>query len=245
MMPQPPAPWDLLLRPQCVTRAQCKDWLAAFDAVDGADADAAVDPAERQPSSGSLRLRALGEVLFGEVLHTVWRSPAGRAVRVWLGAAPACLLAQCWLRHQPPAWQRAPGHHPHQWHQDGALGCRFPSAASTALPAEALAPLVTVWIPLLPCGADAPSLEWIDQPTPGLLPPADLSEAAVAARFDPVRHRQARLAAGDALVFGPALLHRTHVRPTMQARRVSVELRFAVADRLPPRLADEPLRQLR
>jgi hypothetical protein len=241
MMPQTPTPWALRELRACVAPARCSTWLAAFDAVDARDD---VDPADRQPASGSLRLRALGDTLFDQVLHAVWDSSAGRTVRAWLGGEGVCLVAQCWLRQQHPPARRPLHRHPHQWHQDGALACRFPVASAPDVAAEALAPLVTVWIPLLPCGVDAPSLEWIAQPTPQLLQPAELGDAAVASRFGRASRRQARLAAGDALLFGPALLHRTHVGPAMRSRRVSVELRFAVAAQLPQRLLDEPLRRL-
>jgi ectoine hydroxylase-related dioxygenase (phytanoyl-CoA dioxygenase family) len=64
-----------------------------------------------------------------------------------------------------------------------------------------------------------------------------------AAQADGVQVRHAQLAAGDALVFGPALVHRTHVTPAMTRRRISVDLRFT--DRpLPPRMRHERLLNL-
>ena len=90
------------------------------------------------------------------------------------------------------------------------------------------------------CGADAPSLEWIEAPMPGVLPPAELGDAALRRRFGDALRAHAVLAAGDALVFGGSLLHRTHVTPQMRHSRASVELRWALAP-LPPRLTGEEL----
>ena len=191
-----------------------------------------------QPTSGSVRLRALGPALVAGTLQSLWQGPAGDALRERLGPLPLCLESQCWLRRQFPAGLRPPGQHPHQWHQDGALGCRFDAAAAP----ETLAPLLTVWVPLVDCGEDAPSLEWLTEVPHELVPPAGLHDAALPAV--PGARRHARLAAGQALLFGPALLHRTHVTPTMTRPRVSVELRFVTPGTLPVRLADESCRPM-
>lgn len=213
----------------------CERWLAAIDAL---DAVLPPDHAERQPTSGSIRLRALGRAAFAALLQRCAGSgPGGAALRALLGVAGdaplQCLAAHCWVRRQYPPGLRPAGQHPHQWHQDGALGCRFDGRT-----AEALLPLATLWLPLLACGEDAPSLEWVPAvPALPLLQPAELAPAAVAQRF--AQRHQARLAAGDALLFDGALLHRTHVTPAMSGRRVSIELRF-VAGALPARLGGEP-----
>lgn len=199
----------------------------------------ATDP-ERQPTSGSVRLRALGPAWFDRVLSALWDGPAGAALRQAHGPDLLCLVSQCWLRQQAPPALRPPGQHPHQWHQDGALGCCFDPQLK-----EDLAPLQTAWVPLVDCGSDAPSLEWVTAPSLPLLRPTDLADAAVLAQHGRYARQQARLAAGQALLFGPSLLHRTHVTPNMDRIRVSVELRFVEQGRLPARLHDQILRPAR
>jgi hypothetical protein len=193
-----------------------------------------------QPTSGSVRLHALGPALFEAVLQALAQGPAGAELQRHLGPQPLCLATQCWLRRQYPAALRPAGQHPHQWHQDGALGCRFEAGPGVA--PETLAPLLTAWVPLVDCGDDAPSLEWLLDGPPGLVPPAGLLDAALPA--GPAARRHARLAAGQALLFGPALLHRTHVTPAMRQPRVSVELRFVTPLTLPERLRGESCRAL-
>lgn len=204
---------------------------------------AALPPAhpDLQPTSGSLRLRALGDALFDELLRTLWAGAAGPLLRQRIGPQGLCLRDQCWLRRQHPPALRPPGQHPHQWHQDGALGCRFEGSDGSAGD-DALAPLTTAWVALVDCGDDAPSLQWVDAAVSTRLAPPALVDAAVERRFGLGARRHARLAAGDALVFGGALLHRTHVTPAMRRSRISVEFRFAGTGGLPARLQGEGLR---
>lgn len=222
-MPEAPQPQQVSA---AVPAATCARWLAAIDAV---AATLPADHPDAQPTSGGLRLTVLGESLAAEIVHTVWQGAAGDAVRARLQGPPQAVLTQCWVRRQFPAAQRPPGQHPHFWHQDGAIGCRFDGSD------EALLPLTIAWLPLMDCGVDAPSLEWVAPPHAQLLQPLLLMQAAQA---DGVHIGQARLAAGDALVFGPALVHRTHVTDAMTRRRVSVDLRFTDRE-LPPRMRHE------
>lgn len=168
-----------------------------------------------------------------EVLGSIARSAAAHELEAALGPTPWCNLSQSWLRHGRPA---------HSWHQDGALRFDFlahaPGHALGNAPADALLPMRTLWIALTPCGTDAPSLAWADAPTPALLWPDELTEAAVARRFGPAL-RQAELAAGDALLFDGTLLHRTHLTPAMDRPRMSLELRFFRAGALPARVAGD------
>ncbi|MFO1328952.1 MAG: hypothetical protein U1F56_16455 [Rubrivivax sp.] len=194
------------------------------------------DHPDRQPTSGSVRLRALDDDLPGALWRRLVAGPLGPWMALRAPAPWGLLGGQCWLRCQHPPGLRPAGQHPHQWHQDGALGCCFDPAA----PPEALAPLLTVWVALDGCGDDAPSLQWIDTSPDALLAPAELVDAALLRRFGAAARRHAVLDAGDALVFGGALLHRSHVTAAMSRSRASVELRVALAA-LPPRLADELL----
>lgn len=85
--------------------------------------------------------------------------------------------------------------------------------------------MLTVWVPLVDCGRDAPSLEWIARATRYLLHPRELEDIALLERFGGLSRRRAMLCTGDALIFDGALLHRTHVNAGMTKRRVSVEFR--------------------
>lgn len=154
-------------------------------------------------------------------------APLRPVIEETLGAAPWCLAGQCWVRRARP---------PHSWHQDGALHHDF--MAQSQPPAEALLALATCWMALTPCGDDAPGLEWVVPPLDRLLGPPELTDAAVRSRFPAAAFVHPRLAAGEALVFGGGLLHRTHVTPAMTRPRTSIELRFC-APPPPPRLAAE------
>ncbi len=155
--------------------------------------------------------------------------PLRSVVAQQLGAEPWCIAGQCWVRRAQPA---------HHWHQDGALHHDF--IAVPQPPPAALLPMVTCWIALTPCGGDAPGLEWVEPPLQRLLSPAELADAAVRACFAPQAFVQPVLAAGEVLVFGGGLLHRTQHCAATAALRTSIELRFC-ARPAPLRLAGERL----
>jgi hypothetical protein len=224
---------DPLRLPHAVAAATCARWLTA---VDVARARLPHDHPDLAGGGASLRLSALGAPLCNEMLQTLLAGPVRRVVQSRLGEHPACLASQCWARLQHPPDLRPAGQHPHHWHQDGALGCRFGPGGD-----EALGELLTVWLPLTACGRDAPSLEWIDAGTSRLLQPAELTDAALRARCGTTSRHRALLSAGDALVFGGALLHRSHVATGMTQRRVSLEWRFVAEGLVQPRWASERL----
>ena len=86
--------------------------------------------------------------------------------------------------------------------------------------------MVTCWIALTPCGADAPGIEFAGGEPSELLPLAALADAAVRARHPESDRLRPVLEAGDALVFGGGALHHTHVAASMTHDRTSLELRF-------------------
>lgn len=100
-------------------------------------------------------------------------------------------------------------------------------------------PLVNVWIPLTPCGQNAPGLELairsnqqlldVDGPSdsPIAVERARISEEAVLARFGADALWSPLFAPGDAMVFSGMTVHRTFLKPSMTERRLSVELRLA------------------
>lgn len=98
--------------------------------------------------------------------------------------------------------------------------------------------LLNVWIPLDACGVDAPGLELVWNSWTRRLDPAPSPEATYPverARLDPVEvertfGRASRwrpvFAAGDAMVFSGATIHRTYVQTEMTRARLSVEIRL-------------------
>jgi ectoine hydroxylase-related dioxygenase (phytanoyl-CoA dioxygenase family) len=210
-----------------LARAVCApaDCLTMKHAIAQVDARLPPDHGDRQPTSGSLRLRVLGEPMFDALREVAGAGAVEAALAQALGGARSvCLREQCWIRRQYPAALRPQGQHPHRWHQDGALGADFEGR-----PQAPLRRVATLWIALDDCGSDAPSLEWLSLPMPGMLHPTELDDAALAARWGLSARRHAVLSAGDALVFGPALVHRSHVADSMTSPRTSVELRFEPA----------------
>jgi hypothetical protein len=180
--------------------------------------------------SSSLRLPAVCGLDAAAIARALLRGEAGTFCRSRLGDALACDLDQCWVRRQYAPSRYPPGHHPHAWHQDGALAFDFLGQAAEES-ADALLEMVTCWIALTPCGSDAPGLELARAETMVLLAPQALREVAGSAELErPV------LNPGDCLAFGGGVLHHTHVAPTMRSDRTSLELRLFDANRLPARL---------
>jgi ectoine hydroxylase-related dioxygenase (phytanoyl-CoA dioxygenase family) len=130
---------------------------------------------------------------------------------------------QCWVRKRYAPVLAPPRHHPNSWHQDGGLGVAFP-AEPGAMPA--MTPLVTCWIPLDPCGVDAPGLEFVTERLDELLHYTELADEKLKRRFAPEKFTAPPLEPGDGLIFLNGTLHRTHVAPRMSRNRRSVEYRF-------------------
>ncbi len=185
---------------------------------------AAADRSDFLPHCSSLRLRVVQAdgLTLEALLQRLWRGPLRQRAQGQLGLRVALLADQCWARWQYPPGQEPLGHAAHGWHQDGALHADF----SATEPADQLLAMLTCWISLTPCGDDAPGLELLRKPLPGLLPPAALSPSQVALHCDAHTLWRPVMAAGDALLFGGDTLHRTHVAPAMRAERISLELRF-------------------
>ncbi len=137
------------------------------------------------------------------------------------GFDPAdCRIEDSWVRKKTPPQFQA-----HTWHQDGALGVRFPPEPGTAIP---MTPLLTVWVALDSCGLEAPGLELVRRPLDRLLHFTELNDSAVRMRFAAADFWIPALEPGDALVFLGGTLHRTHCRPEMRKSRLSVEYRVRI-----------------
>jgi hypothetical protein len=211
-----------------VDAAGCAQAVAVLDAGLRRAHDGAVPAEDWSRTSSSLRWRAL-PALAASTLAAVEERVRGVA-----GAAAWRLaLEASWWRRQYPPQLAPPHHHPHAWHQDGALGFDFVACPGGA-DASALRPMLTCWIALVTCGVDAPGLELIDAAQRALLGLAALDDAALRAAHAPAAFRRPVLAAGDALLFDGSVPHRTHVSAAMTGVRSSVELRF-FADELSPR----------
>jgi hypothetical protein len=129
-----------------------------------------------------------------------------------------CRMEDSWVRKKAP-----PHFHAHTWHQDGGLGVRFPAERGAPIP---MTPLVTLWVPLDPCGMHAPGLELVRRRLDGLLHFTELDDADLRRRFAPEEFWAPALEPGDGLVFLNGTLHRTCVRPGMRSPRLSLEYRL-------------------
>jgi hypothetical protein len=206
-------------------------------ALDGCYDDRAVrEGAAFDPYSSSVRLAAVPGLDLDALVRTVYDGVVAVWCRDELGQRVGCLLDQCWARRQYPLADYPPRHAAHRWHQDGALGFDFLGAAGRTSTAGALLPLVTCWIALTPCGRDAPGLELAGRGPRDVLGLDALTDDAVRAARGADSFARPVLAAGDALAFDGALLHRTHVTASMTRERTSIELRFVAPDRLGDRL---------
>lgn len=190
------------------------------------------------PESSSFRLGAVP----GLSVIDVWSALSGHVRRRCveaLGPSVAIDADQCWVRRQYASTTAPRRHRPHSWHQDGALAYEFPASGDAGVPDDALLRMVTCWIALTPCGIDAPGLELVTDRVDVLLSPVQLADAAVTRQWPPARRSRPVMEAGDALVFGGDVLHRTRVAEAMTQTRTSIELRCFPADAVPARLAGD------
>jgi hypothetical protein len=140
-----------------------------------------------------------------------------------MGCDWVCNMEQSWVRKKF-APNRAPSreYYPQGWHQDGALGVRFPVESGPVVP---MTELLTCWIPLHPCGMDSPGLEFMRGRQPALLHFTELDDQALRRRFEPEKFWVPELDFGDGLIFLNSVLHRTYVHSEMRQDRLSVEYR--------------------
>jgi hypothetical protein len=134
----------------------------------------------------------------------------------------ACRMEQSWVRKKF-APLRVSGPNIQGWHQDGALGVRFPAEPGASLP---MTKLLTCWIPLQGCGLDSPGLEFVRGRQPGLLHFTELDDLSLRRRFASEQFCAPELKFGDGLVFLNSVLHRTYAHDEMRHDRLSVEYRI-------------------
>jgi hypothetical protein len=100
---------------------------------------------------------------------------------------------------------------------------------------------VQFWVPLDPCGEDAPGMEFVPVGLSGILPhgdtinvsPSALSMFSPEARFRPV------FSPGDVMVFNSETLHGTWSRPEMTKERFNLEFRVFGAGNVDAPLLNE------
>lgn len=174
------------------------------------------------PTSSSLSIQALPNYL---ALVQDFIYPALRAIledyfnqlHVWWN------LDESWIRRQYPISQAPEHHHPHSWHQDGALGFDFLSGKSD-MPLR----MLTCWLTLDECGKLAPGIEYVSDPSHAsrLLTLSELQTSAIDQDFPPNERTRPELFGGDCLLMPGGLLHRTHRSQDMRKHRTSLEIRF-------------------
>jgi hypothetical protein len=141
-----------------------------------------------------------------------------------MGCEWTCRMEQSWVRKKfTPLQAPDPQYHPQGWHQDGALGVRFPLEAGPVMP---MTQLLTCWLPLNPCGRDSPGLEFVRTRQTALLHFTELDDSALRQRFPAQEFWAPALEFGDGLVFLNSTLHRTYACPEMRHNRLSVEYRI-------------------
>jgi len=186
-------------------------------------------PAHHQfnPFSHSVLLTALTDFGAGgaqELIAPLSAAGLGELFAQAVGPKWTCRMEQSWVRKKfPPRQVPDQRYHSQNWHQDGALGVRFPLEPG---PPVRMTELVTCWIPLEACGSDSPGLEFIARPQTGLLHFTELDDALLRQRFSPQEFQAPVLELGDGLVFLNGTLHRTYARPQMRRSRLSVEYRI-------------------
>ena len=215
-----------------VDPASARAWLAAVDAHPAWRPGAPPGP-DFDRYSSSLRAGAVPALDLEKIALLLLGAEVGTLARSRLGDALVLAIDRCWVRRQYAPSRMPPGHAPHRWHQDGALGFDFLGAPSFE---DALLSMVTCWIALTPCGATAPGIAFAGSERAELLPLAALNDARVRAWHPEGEWLRPVLDAGDALVFGGGVLHHTQVDDAMIHDRTSLELRFFPAGDPPLRL---------
>ena len=129
-----------------------------------------------------------------------------------------------WVRRQYPMHQAPEHHHPHSWHQDGALGFDFLAHHESG----ALLQMLTCWLTLDNCGEYAPGIEYVSHPShvSRLLRLDELQVNSIDLIFPEGERKRPLLSAGDCLLMSGGLLHRTYQTAAMDKHRTSLELRF-------------------
>jgi hypothetical protein len=190
---------------------------------------------EFNPYCSSTKIKALNddsEFEIDKFLESIDDSDLPDLISHNLSSRFRCNLSQSWLRKQYaianyPCW-----HQPQSWHQDGCLGLQFPMQPPQDKITfdRNLNALITIWLPLSPCGENAPGLEFITQPIDKPVHFSYLNDSWLRSHFSSELFVRPIVTVGDAIVFLNQTLHRTYVNSEMKKDRLSVELRFFPVD---------------
>ena len=112
-----------------VDPASARAWLAAVDAHPAWRPGAPPGP-DFDRYSSSLRAGAVPALDLEKIALLLLGAEVGTLARSRLGAALVLAIDRCWVRRQYAPSRIPPGHAPHRWHQDGALGFDFLAAPS-------------------------------------------------------------------------------------------------------------------
>ncbi len=136
------------------------------------------------PFSHSVPLSALldfGYANWEELVEPLLVAGLDRLFSRVIGCEWTWSMEQSWLRKKfAPCQVPNPQYRPQNWHQDGALGVRFPLEPGPVIP---MTQLLTCWIPLNPCGSDSPGLEFIRSRQQALLHFTELDDLTLRQRF--------------------------------------------------------------
>lgn len=154
---------------------------------------------------------------FFDVMEAFTNAGVIEVVAQFMGERPALSVEKTVLRRASPLFVAA-------WHQDGAfLGTEIRS--------------LNVWVPLSPCGRDAPSLEFVPRRVDHLLPTGhfydwDIADVTVAEQH-PLEAVLPEFDPGDALFFDHLFVHRTGITPWMKGTRYGLESWFFAPSAFP------------
>jgi ectoine hydroxylase-related dioxygenase (phytanoyl-CoA dioxygenase family) len=242
----------VLLQPKVIPEAIIQEWAKTaeecYQRIQTIEQQGGLEAVQKSLSPGQKYVSTASsftlEAAFPEesgrrILKQIADSPVRNCIEEVLGGQAVCDLDQAWVRRQYAPSRYPARHSPHAWHQDGALGYDFLGAMTTGHDAKALLPMITCWIPLTPCGVDAPGLEFIAERTEALLPVTSLQDAYLRSQYPAEAFWRPVMQAGDSLLFRSGVLHRTFVTSEMIRNRTSIELRFVLRDQIPGRLAQD------
>ena len=179
----------------------------------------------------SLNICALNDYspfIIQDILTLVENRLIQKILTVIMGEKVNLNFQECWLRKQYAPSNYHKLHHPHTWHQDGSLGLNFPFNYQKKYLSKPLNKLITLWLPLTPCGINSPSLQFITQNLKKPLHFNYLKEEILKEIFNQKDFYAPTLKVGDAVIFLNGTLHKTYVTSTMTKDRISIELRFFV-----------------
>ncbi len=181
------------------------------------------------PHVTSLNISALNDYdsqIITDILSLIKNSLIQQILVQIMGENLKIKLDQCWLRKQYAPSNYHNLHQPHRWHQDGALGLKFPLISEDQYVDIPLTNLITLWLPLTDCGMDRPGLQFITKYLKKPLHFNYLKEEILREKFSFEDFYTPELNRGDAVIFLNGTLHQTYVNSTMKNDRISIEFRF-------------------